>query len=460
MSSAAPTPDPSAPTVRFGDLEVNMMNSAMIKDLTCGLCYNVFESPRLACGRGHHYCGPCLKKWHTSGERGSNSCPACRSPLLIPRPGEVGEQASIVAQCVASQHVRCPGGCGEVLLLGEAKKHVGVCCPNDVIKCPFFPHCTQTGKRCELQKHLEDNLEAHMRISFEQTVRLAKDVKELRKSEKANAEKITGLERANARLSEDLSAAHSYSHQLLTSLHEKMDKGEGAEPPSGGRVRQPKRRRPEEEPPPVRRVGSGRMPTGKPYGATVRVAGPCDAEYNGRIGTVVSDVDLSGRQQVMLQACRDLESATALFDPRDLVESMHAFHARQTVRIACREPRFAALNMRLATVMAVHGRDLLELQLRDSGEVVGMLGCCLVPGVTPALSANPVYEEEEVAESYSPTSPGYSPTSPGYSPTSPEYDGPVSPQYDEEEEEEGPYQPVSPNYGPTSPGGPPPSPRA
>ena len=474
MSTIAPTSETNAPTVRLGDNEVDMVDSSMIKELTCGLCYNVYEDPRLACGRGHHYCAPCLQKWHSSGEHGSNSCPTCRSPLLVPRPGEVGEQAAIVAQCVASQRVRCPGGCGEVLLLGKAKEHVGVCCPNDIIACPFAPYCSQTGKRCELENHLKDNLEAHMRISFDQTVRVANEVKELRRSNAKNAEKIAGLEHANAELSRELRDAHTYSHQLLISLHDKLYKDEGAEPESGGRPRQTKRRRPEEDPPPVRRVGfSGPPPLRRSDSAfarrqprrpgcveefslrtRVRVAGPDGDEFNGRPGMVVSERGWAGRQRValdgvVLPASRELRPATFLFDPNHLVQGAHHLYAGQTVKIECDGPPHAGLNGLLARIEAVRGRDVFEVRLRETSNVITIIGDCLVPFLAPALSATSNYHaREEVAESYSPTSPGYSPTSPGYEPPSPPYEqtsqgyGPTSPG----------YEPTSPGYSPTSPG--------
>ena len=415
MASSAPTPTSSAPTTHLGDLEVDVMPSSMISELTCVLCLGVFDDPRLGCNRGHHFCGPCLKKWHTSGERRSNSCPTCREPLLVPRPGEVGEQAAVVAQCVASQRVRCPGGCGDVLLLGEAKKHVGVCCPNDVIACPFAPYCSQTGKRCDLEQHLKDNVEVHMRIAFNATENLKKVVMELRKSEKANAEKIAGLERSNARLSENLSDASAYTHQLLVSLHEKIDRSEGVEPASGGRSQQPKRRRSDEEmgPPPVRRVGfedsfpslHSRRPLDVamretlPAGTIVRIAGPDDEQFNGRVGTITGSWKVRGASSTIAQEVK-LDNRGGLaqnryFDRSHLVESSHHFL-----------PGRSALRRRTAQRVTEGDAEDRALQPDNAtGELVTTSMHLMRSG---------------------PPSPGYSPTSPGYSPTSP----PPSPRRD------------------------------
>tara|TARA_Y100000389_G_C17453560_1_gene516468 strand:+ start:145 stop:1509 length:1365 start_codon:yes stop_codon:yes gene_type:complete len=441
MASSAPTPTSSAPTTFLDALEVDVMPSSMISELTCALCLGVFDDPRLGCNRGHHFCGPCLKKWHTSGERRSNSCPTCRSPLLVPRPGEVGEQAAVVAQCVASQRVRCPRGCGDVLLLGEARKHVGVCCPNDVIACPFAPYCSQTGKRCDLEQHLKDNLEVHMRIAFDATENLKKVVMELRTSEKTNTEKIAGLERSNARLSKDLSDASAYTHQLLVSLHEKNDRSEGVEPASGGRSQQPKRRRSDEEmgPPPVRRVGfedsfpslHSRRPhvamrETLPAGTIVRIAGPDDEQFNGRVGTITGSWTVRGASSTIAQEVK-LDNRGGLaqnryFDRNHLVESSHHFLPGQTVSMQRPyDDRDDDRNGTLARVVAVHGGDVIEVQQLLDDVVVNIRGSRLVPALRSALSAYPVYltEEEESLMRLGPPSPGYSPTSPGYSPTSP-----------------------------------------
>lgn len=417
MQSSAPTPDSSAPTVSFGDLEVDLMKSSMIKELTCALCYNVFENPRLACGRGHHYCGPCLTKWHGAGERGSNSCPACRSPLLIPRPGEVGEHASIVAQCVASQRVRCPGGCGEILLLGEAKNHVGVCCSQDVIPCPFAPHCTQSGKRCELEQHCKDNLEAHMRIAFEETVRLTKEVKQMREAEQARTERIAALESANAKLSSDLQAAHARTHQMLSSLCEKTDKLSRPE-----KRKRPDRLEPETE--------AASPPLGLLENTRVRVSAP-GSEHDGRLGTVVSAGARLSDGHYMVLLARHVSCAGAVFlsnslpFPRaqlvDLQPSI-GFEIGGTVRITCDPPhpqsRFTGL---LGNIVSFLGEGFYEVRLRTTSEIVSISCWYLASALAPALSAHPVYLAEPTAPGfiYEPTAPGFSPTSPGYSPSSP-----------------------------------------
>ena len=221
MSTIAPSPEPIAPTCNFDSAVAgaDLLDSSMLPDLTCHICHDIFKNPRLACRRGHIYCGTCLLDWSNSEQGRSNACPDCRSPLLQPRPGVIGEPAPpIVANCVSMQRMNCPGRCGRVLRVSYIKQHVGVCCPNDVVDCPFAPYCAQRGKRCELEQHLKDNFLAHARISFEQAARATKELESLRESKALYDEKIKNLECRVDRLSEELHEANTHTHQLLASL--------------------------------------------------------------------------------------------------------------------------------------------------------------------------------------------------------------------------------------------------
>ena len=360
------------------------------------------------------------------------------------------------------------------------------------MQCPFAPFCAQSGKRCELEQHCKDNFEAHARISFEQALRLTKEVEQLRKAASADAEQIADLKRHVGRLSHEMRDEHARMERLLVSLHEKLDKSEGADPVSGGRSRQPKRRRPEAEsavstshtePPPVRRAGFGDsdpppfrrtdsaasrvglgppplrrtdsadfldsaeqapppgMPSSIPLHARVRVAGPEFHTDNGRLGRVVRVVGADDP----FSACVDF-AADDRFGPGvvrwmhhdHLVVSDYALYLGQNVRIESTAP--SPYRGLAATIVAAHGHDLWSCRAENYGDGWrgDVEGRFLRPGLRSALSANPVYRtaeeeaEQEVADQYVPTSPAYSPTSPGYSPTSPG-SSPPSPSTDEGE---------------------------
>ena len=73
----------------FGYFEWRMA-SIENKDLSCSICYNVFENPRsFPCG--HSFCGtprPCVKRLISSRQNPLLECPYCKTPVQKENPTE------------------------------------------------------------------------------------------------------------------------------------------------------------------------------------------------------------------------------------------------------------------------------------------------------------------------------------------------------------------------------------
>lgn len=63
------------------------------KEITCSICFEIFNDPQTLVNCGHSFCKGCLDQWRASGPENAhrNNCPMCRqsiistirSPLLI-----------------------------------------------------------------------------------------------------------------------------------------------------------------------------------------------------------------------------------------------------------------------------------------------------------------------------------------------------------------------------------------
>lgn len=54
------------------------------KEISCSICFEIFNDPQMLINCGHSFCKRCLDQWRASGPENAhrNNCPMCRQSII------------------------------------------------------------------------------------------------------------------------------------------------------------------------------------------------------------------------------------------------------------------------------------------------------------------------------------------------------------------------------------------
>ena len=141
-----------------------MDEESINKDLICSICELPFNDPSYApCGET--FCHQCITRWV---QRGNNSCPHCRQPLLTTA---LRRTPRSLRNMLDRLQVKCIA-CGQTEInRGNFDDHIQKVCPKTIVSCPSEDSkCPWRGQRDQIHQHLVDCRFVPMRAIITQLI--------------------------------------------------------------------------------------------------------------------------------------------------------------------------------------------------------------------------------------------------------------------------------------------------